>query len=315
VGEFLFKIALFFLLVISLLVLSLFLVPDITNENNLLAAIPAKHILVKKNNQPRIIFIGGSNVSFGLNSKEISDTFKRPVVNMAVHGGLGLKYNCDELKPFVNKGDVIILVPEYENFYTDNFYGEMELVSVLFDIDPQAQKDVSFIQWMHLLKYVPTYSAKKIKNYFISLFSKKNIHLLPGIYSKESFNSYGDAYIHWALPNTNFDPAIKNTKNDRIHLEVISFIKKYKIFLEEKGVSLILLPPIIEEISYNNMQNMIEKIAIELKKNNISFICNPLRYKFPNSYFFNSYYHLNKKGVDKRTQMIIEDLESVLKNK
>ncbi len=58
---------------------------------------------------------------------------------MGVHAGLGMKYIIDDALPYVNKGDLIVLFPEYEHFYTDNFYGEMELVSTVFDVEPQSK--------------------------------------------------------------------------------------------------------------------------------------------------------------------------------
>jgi len=313
VKGFLYKIAGFFILVMLVLALSLYYIPDVVARTSILAALIDKHEALQKIKTEKIIFVGGSNLSFGLDSKKIIDAYKKPVINMGVHAGIGLEYIMNDVKAYINRGDVIVLVPEYENFYTDNFYGEMELVSVLFDIDPAGREHVNSKQWEYLLKYMPTYSAKKIKNYIPTLFRKSYLATEIDIYDRRSFNEFGDAYIHWALPNQNYMPSKRNSGAEKVNPEVIVFIKSFKGYVEGKGAKLVILPPVIEEQSYNNQNKMINEIGVALDENNIGFMVKPDTYKFTADYFFNSYYHLNKKGVDKRTEMVIGNLAPALR--
>jgi hypothetical protein len=313
VKGFLYRIIVFFALVVLVLALSLYCIPDVVARTSILAAIMDKHEALQKIKIEKIIFVGGSNLSFGLDSKKIIETYKKPVINMGVHAGIGLEYIINDVKVYVNRGDVVVLVPEYENFYTDNFYGEMELVSVLFDIDPEGKKYLDAKQWEHLFKYIPTYSAKKIKNYIPTLFRKSTLTTEIDIYDRRSFNEFGDAYIHWALPNQNYMPSKRNSGAEKINPEVIAFIKDFKKYVENKGAKLVILPPVIERQFYNNHDKMINEIEAALAENNIGFMVKPDTYKFSKDYFFNSYYHLNKKGVDKRTEMVIGNLEPVLR--
>ena len=296
------------------LVLSLFFIPDIVSRTSILAALVDKHEALKKIKTEKIIFVGGSNISFGLDSRKVSEAYKKPVINMGIHAGMGLEYIVNDVKAYISKGDVVVLIPEYENFYTDNFYGEMELVSVLFDIDPSSKKLINATQWEHLLKYIPTYSAKKLKNYISASIHKPLPSTTIDIYDRRSFNEFGDAYIHWALPSQNYMPGKKNSGNEKINPEVILFLKNFKTYVASKGALLFLFPPAIESQSYFNQKDIIESIDLTLKKEGIGFQSSTSRYKISSDYFFNSYYHLNKKGVDIRTQFIIEDLEVNLKD-
>ncbi|HKC68357.1 MAG TPA: hypothetical protein VKG26_09010 [Bacteroidia bacterium] len=311
--SFLYRITLFFALVILVLTLSLYYIPDVVARTSMLAALIDKHEALKKIKTEKIIFVGGSNVSFGMDSKRIVEAYKKPVINMGVHAGIGLEYIMNDVKTYINKGDVVVLIPEYENFYTENFYGEMELISVLFDIDPSGRGYVDRTQWEHLLKYIPTYSAKKIKNYIPTLFHKSNLAQEIDIYDRRSFNEFGDAYIHWALPNQNYMPSKRNSGAEKINPYVITFIKNFKEYVDGRGAKLVILPPVIEAQSYTNQEKMIDAIDNTLIENNIEFMVKPNVYKFPADCFFNSYYHPNKKGVDKRTQIVIDNLDSVLK--
>jgi len=299
-------------LVIGLLFVSLFLVPDTLSSQSLLGALADKHELLEKTGSPKIIFAGGSNVSFGLNSGVIADSFNRPVVNTAVHGGLGLKYIMDDCLPYVNEGDLVVLMPEYENYYTANFYGEVELVSVLFDIDPRGKERISARQWLHLLPYVPTYSAKKLKNFVLSPFRKTVAKPQITIYNRRSFNQYGDAWLHWDLPNQNYLHCKRSCGSEKPDPNVISYIRNFKEQLEKKGAALVLLPPVMDASSFANQLDIINQIDESLKANFPGFLVTPVRYAFPDSLFFNSYYHLNKQGVDLRTKLVAEDLKAAL---
>lgn len=292
---------------IIILIAGLYVIPDKMVKYTILGALPEKHKHLESIPGKKIILIGGSNVSFGIDSKIISDTFHIPVVNMGVHAGLGLEFILNDIKNYIKKGDVIVLMPEYEHFYTDNYYGEMELVSYIFDVDKSAQKTIEPQQWQHLIKYLPTYSAKKIKNYIPSLLSKSSP--VVDIYHKESFNEYGDAYLHWTLPNQPFLEAKQNTGKEQLNTIVIEKIKSFKQLANTNGCPFYIFPPVIDKISYDHQSTMINKITEELKNNQIAFEVNPLNYRYEKDLFFNSYYHLNKKGVEIRTLQFIQELK------
>ena len=294
-------------LTIAVLMFSLFFIKDKVAQVSILAALPDKHQLLNSINDTKIIVLGGSNVSFGLDSKVIENQLSMPIVNMGIHAGIGLEYMVNDIKPYVKKGDIIVLIPEYEHFYKDDFYGEMELVQMVFEIEPQSKKLLNSKQWMHLLKYLPTYSAKKIKNFIPTLFNKKVEQI--DIYHRKSFNAYGDAYLHWTLPDQNYLHAPKSNNIENVNNEVIVFLKEFKLYTEKNGARLLIFPPVIDKTSFNNKINIITKIAKELKNNDIAFECEPISFCYNDSLFFNSYYHLNKNGVDKRTLQLLKDLD------
>jgi hypothetical protein len=296
-------------LTIAVLLFSLFFIKDRVAQTSILGALHDKHKLLDATKDSKIMVLGGSNISFGLDSKVIENQLNIPVINMGNHAGIGLEYIVNDIKPFVKKGDLIVLIPEYEHFYTDDFYGEMELVQTVFEIEPQSKKLLNTKQWMHLLKYLPTYSAKKLKNYASSLFNKETE--LIDIYHRKSFNTYGDAYLHWTLPNQNYIHAPLLKGDEKVNEEVISFLKEFKFYTEKQGARLFIFPPVIDETSFNNKMDIITKIAKELKNNDIAFECEPRSFCYNDSLFFNSYYHLNKIGVDKRTQQLLKDLEQL----
>jgi hypothetical protein len=235
-----------------------------------------------------------------------------PVINTGIDAGFGLAYMINDVKPFIKKNDLIVLIPEYQNFYTELFYGEIELVQLVFDIYKPGKKLIDEEQWSHLIKYIPSYSTKKLKNCLFSRSQKKQAGKEINMYDKNSFNAYGDAYIHWQMPDQNFAPLIKNKTFNGVNPKVVLFIESFQGFVNAKGAKLLLLPPVMESQSFDNIHNVIDSITNTLSGNNISFFSAPDKYKLPKKYFFNTYYHPNKKGVDLRTQLVIEDLNNIV---
>lgn len=306
---FLIRTLLFVLLLGTFLTVSLFAISDEIIQNSLLAALPFKHKLVENSPSPKIVFVGGSNLSFGLNSKAVSDCCQVPAINTAIHAGIGLEYMINDIKPYIKKNDLIVLIPEYENFYSNTFYGEMELIQLVFDIYKPGKKLINTEQWAHLIKYIPGYSAKKLRNYLFAKSKKGKDSKEIDVYDKSSFNEYGDAYIHWQMSDQNFVPLIKNRAFNGVNLKAVLFVKSFQEYVNSRGAKLLLLPPVIESQSFTNNQNIIDSITNTLAKHGMKYFVAPDKYKLPSKYFFNSYYHLNKSGVDIRTQLIIEDLK------
>lgn len=302
------RVVLFSLLLIGILMFSIFLLKDSIANASILGSINDKHEILKAATSPKIILAGGSNVSFGINSELIQKQSGKAVINMGIHAGLGLQFILNDIKPYIKEKDVVIVMPEYENFYTDNFYGEIELVSTIFDVFPEGKKLIDLNQWLRLIKYLPSYSAKKIKNTVIGFFQRNKTKQAIDIYNRYSFNRYGDACLHLDMPNQDFMPAKIAQGNENVSLVVISFLKELKKELEKKKVTLIILPPSIEKQSFNNLQKIINMINLSLKNNDMPFSSEPYLYSYDKSLFFNSYYHLNKEGAEKRSQQLINDI-------
>jgi hypothetical protein len=306
---FLIKTTLFAFVLIAILWMAFFWIQNPAVNESLLGALPDKHALLKNAQSPKIVFVGGSNLSFGLDSRRISEEFQMPVVNMGIHGGIGLRYMMNDVLPYVKKNDVIILVPEYDQFYSQVYYGNVELVSILFDIFPQGKQFISIRQWQILAPYVFKYSGTKIKTIPMILISK----FMPkskiiGIYDRHSFNNFGDAYIHWDKASEIVSCSGKCSGKETVNAFAFSEIKEFKNHLQKSGAELIILPPVYQECSFNNQQYIINKIETHLKENKLAYLTPPLRYRFADNLIYNTTYHLNKQGVDLRTDRVIEDL-------
>ena len=186
--------SLFFMSIIALIILfSLFLIPNKRIANNSLYANIDKHNRLDSLPSPKIVFVGGSNLAYGLNSKRVEDSLQMSVVNMGLHAGFGLKFILNEVKPYINKGDIVVLSPEYHHFYSANMLnGEKVLVALLFEVDRKNMKYITFSQLIHLIPLTMQYAVSKLMGKQMDMMEEGVETGYEKQYKRNSFNVYGD---------------------------------------------------------------------------------------------------------------------------
>jgi len=320
VKKFLLKVVIFVALFSATLVLSVYFIPpDVSIKDSFLYSIIDRHEMLRTRNSPKLVFVGGSNLIFGLESKKISEAYGISVVNMGTPATVGLKYTLNDIKPFINKGDIIVVVPEYHFFLRNGLFdGQTDLLYILFDIYPEGKVHIQFGQWMHLLRFLPNYVREKtrpfIKYRILSLnpTPNHNQNSVTNVYSRKALNEYGEVAGLWNKGNVPFPPSFLEGEVD---MKAIYFMNRYNDYVKSKGARLYFLYPCYQAKSYDMSLHFINQLSNQLGKNlSFKILAKPERYRFPDNLFFDQYYHLNKNGADIRTKKVIEDLRLVLSN-
>lgn len=279
------------------------------SSSDYMAAIIDKHARLDSIKSPKIILAGGSNLAFGIDSKEIENAFGIPVVNMGLHTSLGLDFIISELNYSVNKNDIVIFSPEYfmgkDGSYaleknTSNFY-------------PPASK---YYQTNYLTE-LKSYLAKNqstFRNLFSNLISnakKDTLFQTKGnsTYSRKGFNHYGDVISHL----DKVSPAELNDKTlfTYRYWEGIDELNKFYEEAKARGVHVFFTYPDYASSAFSENEKIINHLAADLKKNlEIEILNSPSDFVYPDDYFFDTIYHLNKLGREKRTASFIEILKN-----
>ena len=103
------------------------------DTNDFVLALHDKSVLMEKSQSPRIVFVGGSNLVFGIDSREVMKKTGMQVVNMSMLAGYGLTFMINAAKPYIKKGDVVFVSFEY---YLGE--GEMDLLAHTVDMVPES---------------------------------------------------------------------------------------------------------------------------------------------------------------------------------
>jgi hypothetical protein len=307
IRAFVLKVLVFLLVPAAALVAVALLVPPTPRvSTSLLFAKLDKDALLRDAPGPRLVLVGGSNLSFGIDSQLLADELALNPVNTGLHASLGLKYMMDGTLPYVRRGDVVVLVPEYSHYYGDRAYGGEELLRTVVDVDRRSLSTLSLRQWANVAQYLPKLALGKLRpgDYLFQQGAE------PGVYERRSFNRYGDAVVHWTLPREPFEPyePASGPFNDQVVAEIQEFEKR----VLGRGAVLYLSFPGFQAASFANLRGQIAEVEAKLREKGLVLLGTPERYAMPEEYMFNTPYHLNKQGVDFRTRLLIADLRARL---
>lgn len=199
-----FKKAFILIVPILILLITAVFLPSKSDKQNMLYSQIEKNNLLKNTIQHRIIFVGGSNLAFGLDSKRIKDSLHINPINTGIHINIGLKYMLSNTIKYVKTKDIIVLSIEYQQFYDSLANGETELFSLITDVIPQTKNQLDYKQCFKLISLIPEFAQSKLRPFV--LFYKYPKDTIIGVYDRNAFNQYGDATVHWKLSGENPKP-------------------------------------------------------------------------------------------------------------
>lgn len=265
--------------------------------NDYLQAYKLKTRLLEETTSPRIIFVGGSNLAFGLDSQRIKDSLRVNVVNYGLHAGIGMKFMLDDVETYTRKGDVIVIAPEYSHFYTIQ-YGEAETIAPIQKIC--GWKKLSLLNLKQLMNVIVGFP--RIMEYIRPRNYDERSYALSG------FNQYGDEVKHWKLESI----AISKPGPINASLDVSFgkyFIEKIEALEREKECTVYIVPPVCMGSAFKAMEKSVREVADFLKKNGHPFLVSPDSHALPDEYAFDTSYHMSYEGVKRYTSSMIEILK------
>ena len=284
-----------------LLYLSIVLVKR--NPNDYIAAIIEKDMLLKKTRSPKIIFIGGSNIAFGLDSEKIHNTFGMSVVNMGLYANFGLNFMLQSSMPYINSNDIVVLSPEYEHFYGEFSYGKKELMDLLCYY-PEGSKYIKMT--IRQIKAILISNSSRIR--LVNLHSNLNNE----IYSRNGFNKYGDMVSYLKL-NPILPLREANIQSTEFNESLLCELNKFVKYVNGRQARFIFLFPSITITKYNKEKTLIDTVYGRLKDNKLISISSPQDHIYSDKYFYNTNYHLNSIGRQIRTDRVVNDMINQLK--
>lgn len=293
-----------FVLLLFLVLGMIILVLPYNPENYLYEHVAKEEMLANPERDSAIVFVGGSNVAFGYNSPMIEARLGRPVINAGLHAELGLRFIVEESFSYLKKGDVLVFSPEYEHFFGDYSGGE-SLAALFYMTKGKYATHLSAAQWNTIMENTALHMRNKIK-YLIFLLRGEDKET---VYKLSSFNNHGDVVWHWGKPHDLL--CVPMGKNEPRKFDTVSFAWLMAMFNEvsERGVHLLMLPPVMAQTEYLNKNKEIRMVDSILFQCGVPFICPPSEMSYPDSLFYDSPYHLDGMGASLHSQDVLSLLE------
>jgi len=268
------------------------------------SAINGKYKRLVETKSPKIIFLSGSSGAFGINEEVISKKTNMPVVNLALHAGMGIEFECELSKANIQKNDIIILGCEYEHWIKDPST-QADLIVTGIDNNIELYKYIPRDNVAGVVKYFPKFALTKI-DYF--LFNKKIES--GGVYQSSSFFNGNMIYDR---PKSNLPNPVTVGKlvlnRDTISTKTVQYVNEFNTYVSNKGAKLLItFPPIADEVlepSTSYTQEFEKSLSEKLDAPIISKIDN---YIFPREFIYDTQYHCTNQGEIKRSELLANDI-------
>ncbi len=279
-------------------------------EYNYQASLIDKVDRLESINEPKIILVGHSNLSFGIDSKMLEEATGMPVVNLGLHGGLGNAFHEEIAKLNINEGDIVIVC--HSSFSDTDTISDTALAWITVDKNKELWKIIRNKDYPSMLKAYPDY----LKNdFFLWITHKGNIDA-GGCYSRNAFNEYGDVVYKPEDGQMDVEEFFKDTDTNNIVVPQIGDVcvnrlNEYNKFITDRGATMLIAG---YPIAYGEYASFGKKDFEEFKKElqdrlDCEIISDYTDYFYPYDYFYNTTLHLTKEGAEIRTAQLISDIE------
>ena len=280
-------------------------------SQHFLASSIDKESLLRTQASPRLIFVGGSSMAFGVNSAQIAEACGRRPVNMGLHAALGLKFMLNETAPGIRSNDWIIVAPEYQQFV--RFSGQTEMLINLLEANPSAARLMDRAYWTSAfdIGFVQRF-GKMVRAVFgrPGRFFRRNTIVSSSrlYYRRQGFNANGDVVAHLdTKPKGLKEREFRFTHRDELVYETIDQLNGFAANATARGAKVFFShPPLPREVFEQN-RAVIEQLDASMKERlKIPQLDTAEELVYPTEDFFDTWYHLAKTGVEKRTAFLAQ---------
>jgi len=268
------------------------------------------HIQLLENTpSPRIILIGGSNVSLGLDAELMQKTLGIPVINAGLHAGLGLA-PLREVQEYIREGDVIIISLEYDLFANqDVMDGNPVFLSDWIEYSPHR---IAYLSnpWKEAPGIYATMLQRKVNRKVNTYLFGGSLNEVRNVFVGTKYDLNGDFIGHLQAASTNPRkiPATPYPVSV-VQEDIFVFLEHFNRIAREKGARVYFEAPASRQSNCKATGEMpLANFFKTFRERSSIPVLTPLaEVCLPNKYFFDTEYHLNAQGREIRTRRLIEN--------
>lgn len=263
-------------------------------DNHFLAATIDRHARLDTLAKPRVIFVGASNLAFGIDTEYLQDEFKKPVVNLGLHGALGTAYVFNEALDTAEKGDVLIFC--IAHFFKSN--GSKKMHYLLNKMYPETKKWTSNISVYYRLKYWTDDAVRTIQKAKKQGFRPRKKVKKKSVYQRDAFNQYGDIVAHLDIKDVQQIPWNRDWQFDGFEEDIQQLNNFYQKAVK-KGCKVYMMYPAYPKHIHEELEEDLKTLHSFYDNIEIPIINQVDDVVYPADHFFDSVYHLSKKGRER----------------
>ncbi len=284
-------------------------------EKSFYMASADKHRRLEMLPSPRIIFVGGSSMAFGMDSGLVGKELGLNPVNMGLNAAVGLEFMLQEVEPFLRRGDVVVVAPEYDTF--EKFYRpDPEYVARLIECRPTVLRALTFGQLKDLLDHGYVHHLGRVIRTVLGdaqgiLDGADYVHT-----QRRSFNERGDVVSHHGVKGPKLGVARFKFTPTATTDTALAHLNRFATSAEQRGARVFYSHPPYEQRSFAQNRAAIERLDQLLRARlKIPRLDAVEEMVFPTDHFFDTEYHLNLEGKLIRSERVAASLAKALAEK
>ena len=296
------------------LVILAVLVPPRDEQMSYLRAYHDKQQRLRNRDDAAIVLVGGSGTAFGYDSRRLSQTTGRNVINTGLHAGLGADWITRDIGADLRAGDIVLLSIEYE-LLQSTAVGSRTLAAMLIDVDPSTFRHISPWDRPRIVDDAMLYISRKTVSFAIDRANRwvgRSIPSTDTVYRREGFNRWGDVNAHWGLASKTFATS-NSIPSNQIDTRQIKRLAEIVHRWRRRGVRVLVLPPVCDASSFDASRAFIHRLSKTLDQHDIGYAVTPESLRMDRSFFYDTCYHLTHAGAIERQRRLIHQLPGLTK--
>jgi len=270
-----------------------------------------KHKRLEEAPSPRIIFLGGSGMLFGVDGKMVETETGYAPVNMGLNAGVGLHFMLREVEEDIRKGDIVVVTPEYEHF------GRELVTEVLFTVLEHRAENLDYLESVQ----VPMLLDRA--HIYFGQVARAGLRRLRGArvkpvslpYCRDGVDGFGDMVGHRGLPSQDLSKLhmfIAPFDNGYID-DVVTRLNAFHDHCEQRGAQAVLAYPAAPSEKMLPHIDRIRSVAAAVREEcRMPVLNTPATAAMPLAQFYDTVYHLGPAGARVRTERLLEWLKPYL---
>jgi hypothetical protein len=262
---------------------------------------------------PKIIFVGGSSVHFGISAELIGSELGMPAVNFGTHAGLGLQYILEASKPAVSPGDIVVFIPEYTHYQYRKRARPEVLVDHLISADRTSFRRYPVGQRVLMLMSEPT----------SFLLRSVMLRAAPQAtsYRSETTNAFGDETSN-GDEGHNLQAVVESGRMSvelkqefRISDDAQTVLREYVAWCRAHKVTLVVsYPNTAKSFELGDTAALHARVSSFFQEQGVDVLGKPGDFSYDNRYFTDTVYHMTSSGVRIRSHQLARLLVPIVQN-
>ncbi|MEM5518144.1 hypothetical protein WNY37_14390 [Henriciella sp. AS95] len=270
----------------------------------------------------KVVLVGGSNLAYGMESDVIQDATGCPTVNMGMNGYFGVRYMLNEVKPRLRDGDIVVLAFEWDN-YAKTVDGAGKDLFAVSRTNPSAISRLTPKQMAMAASNLPYVAQTKLFRVIDDTLRGimpsggdrvVGSTVLDQIEVLDGFDEQGDLNSHegvvWELA---YEPGADLAAHG-LEEPLIDLIKGFSADMAARDITVVVSYTPTMRSYYEEQKAVIDEAHRQLTSGEdaVNAPRAPEAFVFDADYFFDTVYHLKTTTRAERSQMVADDIQTVL---